>query len=112
MTKTFGEQYTAFGISQSGFIVPKGNVPSGLKVSWETGRVIRVTDNTFEALLPEIVANTTHIRNFTFGGNTISLPKKVGAQMGLLKSKGFIIKVEVIGVDRDLIVVGLGLAPD
>jgi len=112
LSKTFGDQYTAFGISDSGFVVPKGNVPSGLKVRWETGRVIKVTDEMFEAVLPEIVANTTHIRNFTFGGNTVSLPNKVGAQMGLFKSKDFIIKVEVIGVDKHLVVVGLGLAPE
>lgn len=111
LSKSFSDEHTVFGISNSGLVIPKGDVPSGLNVRWETGRVIKVTDKMFEAVLPEIVANTKQIRNFTFGGNTVSLPKKVGAQMVLFKSKDFSIKVEVIGVDKNLVVVGLGLAP-
>jgi len=111
LSKSFSDEHTVFGISNSGLVIPKGDVPSGLDVRWDTGRVIKVTDKMFEAVLPEIVANTKQIRNFKFGGNTVNLLKMVGAQMVLFKSKDFSIKVEVIGVDKNLVVVGLGLAP-
>ncbi len=111
LSKTFGDAYTVFGISESGIVVPKGKVPSGLDVNWKTGRVIKVTDKMVEAMLPDIIANTEHIRNFRFSGNTVSLPKKVGTRMNLIKTKDFTVQVEVIGVDRRVVVVGLGLAP-
>lgn len=111
LSKLFGDAYTVFGISKSGIVVPTGNVPSGLDVRWETGRVIKFTDKMFEASLPDIVANTKHIKNFTMVGTIVRLPKKIGAKMSLLKTKDFRIKVEVIGVDSNLVVVGLGFDP-
>lgn len=111
LSKSFGDAYTVFGVSESGFVVPKGNVPSGLDVNWETGRVIKVTEKIVEARLPDIVANTEHIRDFRMSGSTISLPKKVGTRINLIKTKDFNIRVEVIGVDKRIVVVGIGLAP-
>lgn len=111
LSKTFGDAYTVFGISESGIVIPKGKVPSGLDVNWKTGRVIKVTDKMVEVMLPDIVANTKHIRNFRFSGNTVSLSKEAGTRMNLIKTKDFVVQVEVIGVDRRVVVVGLGLAP-
>ena len=58
LSKTFEDEYTVFGISDTGFVVPKGNVPSGLAVNWETGRVIQITDKIpFPGFQRFIVAN-------------------------------------------------------
>lgn len=111
ISKSFSKEHTAFGITETGIVVPKDSVPPGLDVRWETGKVIKVTDTAFEAILPQITANTEHIKNFTFGGAKVTMSKTVGSKINILKSNDFNIIVEVVGADKNLIVVGMGLAP-
>lgn len=110
LSEKFGKNYTIFGISDIGFVVPKGSVSTGLTVNWETGRVLNITGQSVEARLPDIIANTEHIKNFRMKAATVTLQKKVGAHLNLIKTPDFSIGVEVIGIDRNIIVVGLGLA--
>ena len=114
--KSLSQKYsdkTVFGITPQGFVVPKGHVASGITVSWETGSVLQFTDRIVKVALPNLVANTKHIKNFKMLNTTVTLQAKVGTHIGLMKTPDFSINVEVLGIDRNLVVVGLGLAgPD
>ncbi len=112
LSTTFGDEYAAFGISKSGILVPDGNVPPGLDINWKTGRVIKITDETIEVLLPDIIINTEHMKNSQFFGNKAIFPNKIGSTIALMNSPDFSIKAKLIGIDKNLIVVGLGFAPD
>jgi hypothetical protein len=54
----YGEKYSVAAITPDGFVVPKGNVPSGIKVKWETGRVINMSSESVKIVAPEIIGNT------------------------------------------------------
>ncbi len=108
----YGENYSAAAITPDGFVVPKGDVPSGINVKWETGRVVNMSSEGVQIVLPEIIVNTVHNKNGDISGNTINLPKKIGAKFNLIKAKDFSVVIEVIGIDRNIVIVGLGMAPN
>jgi hypothetical protein len=106
----YGEKYSVAVITPDGFVVPKGEVPSGINVKWETGRVVHMSSERVQIVVPEIIAHTVHAPNVYISGNTVNLPKKIGAKVNLIKTIDFSVAIEVIGIDRDLVVVGLGMA--
>ena len=108
----YGENYSVAAITPKGFVVPKGEVPSGINVKWETGRVINVSSKRIEIAVPHITANTIHQKNCQIYGNIINLPKEIGAKVTLANMKDFVVAIEVIGIDQDVTIVGLGMAPN
>jgi hypothetical protein len=107
----YGENYSVAAITRDGFVVPKGEVPSGINVKWETGRVLNVSSERVQIALPEITGKTVHIKEIHISGNTIDIPKKIGSKLTLIRTKDFVVEIKVIGIDQDLVVVGIGMAP-
>jgi hypothetical protein len=101
----------AFGITQKGLVVPKGLVPSGLEINWETGRVLLMSSERVQIKVPQIIVNTEHYRSGLIAGNIVELPKRIGAKSRLIRAKDYSVVIEIIGIDNDMVIASLGLAP-
>ncbi len=107
----YGENYSVAAITPDGFVVPKGEVPSGINVKWETGRIVHMSSEEVQVAVPNIIVNTVHSKNWSISGNIVYLPKKIGKKVNVIKAKDFSVVIEVIGIDQDIVIVGLGMAP-
>lgn len=108
LTKKYQGNYTVFGIERDGFVVPKGLVPEGVDVSWQTG-LVKYTDQLIELTIPDIVINTKNIKNVYLSRNVAILPKRVSDTPIKLFAFGNVgIEIQVLGIDKELVVVGLG----
>jgi hypothetical protein len=112
LRRKYGENYSVAAITPNGFVVPKGEVPSGFDVKWETGRVVNISSEGVEIVMPDMVVNTIHIHNMRIYGNKTYLPKKIGVKISPIGFYDVSFVIEVIGIDRDLVIVGLGMAPN
>lgn len=111
LTRKYPHGSATFGITQKGFVVPKGLVPSGLKINWETGRVLLLSSEKVRIEIPQIIVNTEHYKSGLIAGNIVDLPKKIGAKFRLIRAKDYSVVIEIIGIDNDMVVASLGLAP-
>ena len=104
LAKRYGDNYTVFGISASGLVVPKGLVPENIKVLWDTGKVHNISDDAVLIRLPDIIPYD----GMLISGNVTPLDRRVGAKSGQLISTGGVSPiVEIIGIQGDLVVVAL-----
>ncbi len=110
LSRKYPEGHTVFGIKKDGLVVPKGVVLRGVDIAWNTGKVLSVSGNEVKVLLPDMVINTDQFKNLKINGNKVVFDKRV-----MNVSKPFFvfgklnIGVEVIGMDKDLVIVGLGI---
>jgi hypothetical protein len=111
LTKKYPHGSAAFGIAQKGFVVLKGLVPSGLKINWETGRVLLLSSERVQIKVPQIIVNTEHYKSGLIAGNIVDLPKRIGAKSRLIRTKDYSVVIEIIGIDNDMVIASLGLAP-
>ena len=100
-----------FGVTQKGFIVPKGLVPPDSEIKWDTARILELTENSIKILVPHMIVNTETNKGLRIEGAKVGLPKKVGAKWGLVKLPGLRIQVEIIGIDDQMVIVGIGFIP-
>ena len=100
-----------FGVTQKGFIVPEGLVPPNSEIKWDTARVLELTESHIKILLPHMIINTETNKGLKIMGVEVSLPKKVNAKWALIKLPGLRIQVEIIGIDDQLVIVGIGFIP-
>lgn len=115
--KTLSEKYSdghiVFGLKQDGFVVPKGIVPAGFDISWNTGKVINMSENVIKVTIPSMTINTDRIKNVRILRNTITMSKQItGRAVSFIKMSNVSIQIEVLGVDKDLVTVGLGFVLD
>jgi len=104
LSDKYPQGHTVFGITRDGFVVPKGLIPSNLKVFWDTGKVHNISNDVVRITLPEMVLGGMRISR-----NVTDLVRQVGAKSGPLISIGGISpRVEIIGIQGDLVVVALG----
>ena len=101
----YPEAHTVFGITRDGFVVPKGLIPESIKVFWDTGKVHNISSNAVRIMLPDMVL----YEGMRISGIITDLVRGVGAKSGRLISIGGISpRLEIIGIQGDLIVVALG----
>lgn len=100
-----------FGVTQKGFIVPKGFVPPNSEIKWDTARILELTEHSIKILLPHMIINTETNKGLNIKGVEVGLPKKVNAKWGLIKLPGLRIQVEIIGIDDQMVIVGIGFIP-
>ena len=104
--------HAVFGIKPDGFVVPKGLIPDGMEIDWDSGKVLEFSDTRVEVYIP------SHKRfpNVKVVGTRYLLDKRVGAKsrgmpIGLRSPTGEIRSIrpilELIGIDGDLVVVAL-----
>ena len=100
-----------FGVTQKGFIVPKGLVPPTSEIQWHTAKVLEFTEKSIKVLLPHMIINTESVKRTQIAGAVVSLPKRVNAKRGLLKLPEIRIQVEVIGLHDQMVIIGVGFLP-
>ncbi|MDA2924638.1 hypothetical protein MYX65_08290 [Acidobacteria bacterium AH-259-L09] len=104
LEKQYPAAHTVFGITHDGFVVPKGHVPTTVKVFWDTGKVYNLSDNAVRIRLPDIKP----YEGMLISGTIIDLVRKVGAKSGRLISVGGVSPiVEIIGIQGDLVIAAL-----
>ena len=100
-----------FGVTQKGFIVPKGLVPPNSEIKWDTARILELTENSINILVPSMIINTETNKGLKIIGVEVGLPKKINAKWSLIKLPGLRIQVEIIGIDEQMVIVGIGFIP-
>lgn len=101
----YPQGHTVFGITRDGYVVPKGLIPNNMKVFWDTGKVHNISNDVVRITFPDMVLGGMRISR-----NVTDLVRKVGAKSGPLISIGGINpRVEIIGIQGDLVVVALGV---
>ncbi|UCG54833.1 MAG: hypothetical protein JSV32_01035 [Dehalococcoidia bacterium] len=100
-----------FGVTQQGLIVPKGLVPPDSEIKWYTARILELTENSIKIKVPRMIVNTETNKGLRIEGAEVELPKKVDAKRGLIKLPGLRIQVEIIGIDEQMVIVGIGFIP-
>ena len=100
-----------FGITQKGLIVPKGLVPTKSEIQWDTAQVLKLTEKSITILVPRMTINTETNKGIQIIGQVVELPKKVGAKRVLLGLPYLLIQVEVLGIDPEMVIVGIGFIP-
>ena len=106
LTAKYPVAYTVFGVHQNSFVVPKGLMPENLEVDWNTGDVQLSVDNQLVVTFPNMVLNGRML----ISGNVTSVEKRIGAKSNsVIRIGQFDPRIEVIGIDNNLIVVALGI---
>lgn len=100
-----------FGITQKGIIVPKGLVPPNSEIKWDTARILELTEKSINILVPSMIINTETNKGLQIIGQKVGLPKKVNSKRNLVKLPGLRIQVEIIGIDDQMVIVGIGFIP-
>ncbi len=97
--------HIGFGISKNKFIVPKGDIPPEVKIDWSSGKILNVTDQLVDFILPNMT-----IKNVQFWSTRIILKKKIGAMIKPQRVDNISTIAEVIGIDHknDLLIIGVG----
>ena len=106
LTKEYGDNFAVAGVTKKGFVVPASKMHPVLNFKWETGEVVSVTDENIKIRVPDFVDANQN----SFIGLHITLKKEIGSSMGLVKAPNFESRIEVIGMDDDLVVVGIGVS--
>jgi len=107
LTKRYPAGYAVFGMVPTGFVVPKGIIPDGFKVKWDTGKVHSTTGDAVNVTIPDIIFD-----DGLMTGNSTVIRKRVGEKSGRLIAIGGIgVVIEVIGIQGDLVVAAMGLEP-
>lgn len=108
LTKEYQDSYTVFGIKRGGFVVPSGLVPEGVDISWETGSV-SYSDQVINLTIPDIVVNRQNVKDIRFLRTKVSLQKRISHRPIKLFAVGDVgIEIRVLGIDKELVIVGLG----
>ena len=102
----YGENFVVAGVTNKGFVVPASQMNPALKFKWETGEVISVTDDEIEVRVPDFVG----ANNNAMVGASIRLKKEIGSGMTLEVTPQYVSRIEVIGLDNDLVVIGIGVS--
>ncbi len=109
LNKQYPTAHTVFGVYQNTTIVPSGQIPENLEINWGTGRVQSTNNNVLIVTLPDIILNG----NSFVGGNVTQIEKRIGAKSKhFIKLGWFDPRLEVIGIDDDLIIIALGFPKD
>lgn len=106
LNTTYGSNYAVGAITPVNFVGLKGEVPPGIEIKWETGRVIDTASKYIEVKMPQIEWGGLHIE-----GNTTVLPKEVGATGRMLALGDSVLVFEVIGINKDIVTVCLAIVP-
>jgi len=105
LNKKYPTAHAVFGAYQGTRIVPSGQMPKNLKIDWGTGKIQSTNNNILIVTLPDIILNG----NSFIGGNVTQIEKCIGAKSKpIIKLGWFDPRLEVIGIDDDLIIIALG----
>lgn len=108
LIKRYNENYTVFAIDKNGLVIPKGSVPDGIDVNWKSGAA-KYYDNEIVLVLPDIKISRSNISFCSEYAVMRGISKKVNNQTyTLVAMPGFNIELQVLGIDKDIVIVGLG----
>lgn len=107
----YGSKYTVGAITPERFVGPKGDIPSGIEVKWDTGKVLEFTEKSIKVLLPNMIINTESVKRTQIPGATVTLPKKINAKLNLISWPEMRLQVEVIGLHNEMVTIGIGFIP-
>lgn len=100
---------TAIGVTDKSIIVPPGGDTSKwADFDWSACRIIQEDINQITFVMPTIVTRVKNCEGNTFMGSTVSMPKKVGAQMGIISMPGCEIRAEVVKHENGVWVIVFG----
>lgn len=109
LNKKYPTAHAVFGAYQDATIIPGGQMPENLKIDWSTGTVQSTNNDALIVTLPDIILNG----NSFIGGNVTQIEKRIGAESRpIIKLGWFDPRLEVIGIDDDLVVLALGFPVD
>ena len=109
LNQKYPTAHAVFGAYQGTRVVPSGQMPKNLKIDWGTGKIQSTNNNVLIVTLPDIILNG----NSFIGGNVTQIEKRIGAKSKpIIKLGWFNPRLEVIGIDNDLIVIALGFPKD
>lgn len=111
LTMKYPRGSAVFGVTQKGFIVPKGLVPPNSEIKWDTARILELTEDSINILVPNMIINTETNKGLQIIGQKVELPKKVNAKRNLVKMPSLRIQVEILGIDDQMVIVGIGFIP-
>jgi hypothetical protein len=111
LIKKYPTAYTVFGVSQDGFIVPKGLVPPNSDIKWNTAKIIELSEHTIKVFVPHMTINTETNKGLRINGQEVVLPKKVGAKCSMISLPALRIQVEIIGIYEQMVIAVIGFAP-
>jgi hypothetical protein len=111
LSVNYPASYTVFGVSQDGFIVPKGLVPPNSDIQWNTAKVIELSESKIKIFVPNMTINTETNKGLKIIGQEVILSKKIGAKWNMVGLPTLRIQVEIIGIYEDMIIVAIGFIP-
>lgn len=103
LNKKYPAAYKVVGISEDEFIPSRSKLPKDLQIDWTSSKVERVTKDEIEILLPDMTWQTRQ-----FSSNKAILRKEVGSKVRPFSYGGFTQEIEVITVEKDLVVAVIG----
>jgi len=107
----YPDGHAVVGVTPKGFVVPSGSIPyrSDINIDWSQGKVLSFEPHRIRFVLPDI----------SFGGDrkvlhsVVSLTTEtefhVGDTFSPYRTPEYTLVVEVLGIDKGLITIGLGL---
>jgi hypothetical protein len=99
----FPRGYAVFGISEKGFIVPKGTVKQGITIDWKDAKVTDVNETHVNFLLPAV-----HYDGIVIGNKMeMGVPKQIGEMVPCLGLNDVRLLCGVTGIYNNLVVVAL-----
>ena len=118
LNKEFSNRYLPFGIKEEkiegsnnkiyNLITPEGYIPEDVKVIWDTGRILKLTNEKIRFVLPTFIIGRSES---TFQGNIANIKNEVGRIQSLGYKLGNLIPYAVVlGKDKasNIIVIGIG----
>lgn len=103
LSKIYSANYKVVGISENKFIPGRSELPKDLQIDWNSGKIEKVTKDKIVILLPDITWQTNQ-----FSSNRVILRKEVGSKVRPFSFGGWTQEIEVITVEKDIVVVVIG----
>ena len=103
LSKKYPVVYKVVGILKHKFIPSRAQLPEGLQIDWNSSKVEKVTEDKIEILLPNMTWQTNQ-----FVSNRVTLKKEVGTRARLFSVGDWTQEIEVISVEKDIVVVAIG----
>jgi len=100
------DRYAVLAIKSNRYVVPVSQIPAGFDIDWSTGSVKQSADS-FEITIPNMVVNTDRVKDVKLTRITVDLPKQIGANRKLMQVGNQAARIEVLGIDGDLVVIGI-----
>jgi hypothetical protein len=104
----YQDNYTVFGIGPNGFVVPAGTLPEIAELLWQTGSV-NYNNHEISFVLPDMLIHAAkgnlRLTQTVIRGISENV---IGQQFNLVDLPDFDVELHVLGVDKELTIIGLG----